>query len=165
MSNCNLNISCNQRQFALYFEMEEENVAKSLWSEIHEEKIMTSTVHHLNLSGLQMSINQKKMLLHQEISVFEATNLQFLNISQKAKSIEERCKDTIHNLLHVIESLPKSNSSTIEKLLVENFCLHQSIPCSEFQDFKNELSTFMNLTQISFSSCWFYKGKVGDVFD
>ena len=162
LSNCNLNISSNQRQFALYFEMEEENVAKSLWSEIHEEKIISSTVHHLNLSGFQMSINQKKLLLHQEISVIEATNLQILNISKRAKAIEERCKDSIHHLLHVIENLPKCISISLEKLVLESFCFHQSIPCSEVQDLKNVLGSYRTLTGISFSSCWFYKGRVGD---
>ena len=46
LSYCQVKLGCNQRQFTLYFEMDDPFKSRSLWHEIHDEKVVSTTVPH-----------------------------------------------------------------------------------------------------------------------
>ena len=154
LSKCQAEISCNQRQFALYFEIEEQDVARSLWNEIHEDKIVSSSLTHLNLRGFQMKINQKLMMVHQEISMIDACNLQYLDIS-KSEMIIENPPFTAMSLLVMMEPIQEAFSAFIKELKLDNYCLNQATKPHQLQDLKQCLQNLVKLETISFESCWF----------
>ena len=160
LSECTVQLSCNQRQFALYFELEEKNVATSLWDEIHDDKIVAASVKKLNLSGFQITINQRKLLLHQEISMLNCQNLQILNISER-KLMMSQVPETGNHLLNIFDNLQSNFSETVTELLLENHILSELIPSNQIQEFRDCASKFVKLERISFAGCWFLPNEGG----
>ena len=160
LSDCTVQLSCNQRQFALYFELEEKNVATSLWDEIHDDKIVAASVKVLNLSGFQLTINHRKLLLYQEISMLNCQNLQLCNLSER-KLMMSKAPETGYHLLNILENLQSNFSETVTELLLENHILNELIPSNKIQEFRDCASKFVKLERISFSGCWFLPNEGG----
>ena len=49
-------MACTERQFTLYFESSEDDICKSLCSDIHNEKVVSSTLNNLLLDGFQVKM-------------------------------------------------------------------------------------------------------------
>ena len=160
LSDCTVQLSCNQRQFALYFELEDKNVATSLWDEIHDDKIVAASVKILNLRGFQITINQRTMLLHQEISMLSCPNLQVLNLSER-NLVLSHVQESGHHLLTMLENLQSNFFQTVTEILLENYILNEFIPLNQMQDFKEYTSRFLKLEKLSFAGCWFLPNEGG----
>ena len=160
LSECVVQLNCNLRQFALYFELEEQGVARSLWRHIHDDKIVAHSLKHLNLSSLKMFINQRQLLVHQELSVLECDNLEYLNLSNK--QLETSKSDhIIFNLLNILENIPSSCLSSLQTLLLENHCLYQMVPANTISELKDCLLQLVNLTSLSLAGSWFVPDTAG----
>ena len=160
VSECTIKLWCNQRQFALYFEMEENSFARSLWNEIHDDKLLASSIKDLNLSGLKLTINDKNLLIFQELTMLECPNLEKLDISGKEQSTS-RTVERVWHLYEVLENLSPSIVQSVKHINIENYCLYQVIPSTQHQEMKEILSRFENLESISFSKSWFYPCGTG----
>lgn len=160
LSESNIKLWCNQRQFALYFEMEERNVARSLWSEIHDDKLVAASIKDLNLRGVSITINDQNMLIFQELTMLECPSIEKLDISGKELSVS-RPAETCWHFHEVLENLPSSIMRPVKTIKVENYCLHQLIPPSHYQVLKEILIQFENLETVSFAKTWFYPSSSG----
>ena len=160
LSECDVKLSCNQRQFALYFELEEKHVARSLWNEIHDDKIVASSLQNLNLCGLQLSINQRIMLVYQELSMLDCANMKVLDLSQKTITVNNS-ENSISHLCDILENLPTSLVASVVDLRLDKYLLYQNVSSMKSQDLKKILGCFINLERLSLSSSWFVPGTSG----
>ena len=154
LSNCSLQLSCNQRLFTLYFELEEENRARSLWQEIHDEKISSAALRDLDMAGLSMTINKKEMLPSQELSMLDCPNIERLNLSARPLDVSQPPCRSLH-LWELLENLPLSLVSSVRRLELDNYCLQQNIPPSHLQDTRALLASLSQLRELSLANCWF----------
>ena len=160
ISKCNIKLWCNQRQFALYFEMEENNQARSLWNEIHDDKLVASSIKDLNLSGLELTINHKNLLIFQELTMLECPNIEKLDISGRELSVS-RPVETCWHLYELLENIPASLVHSVKQMIFENYCLYGLIPSTHYQELKEILIKFENLESLSFGKTWFYSHGTG----
>lgn len=160
ISECNIKLWCNQRQFALYFEMEENNQARSLWNEIHDDKLVASSIKDLNLSGLELTINERNLLIFQELPMLECPSIEKLDISGKELSVS-RPVETCWHLYELLENLPISLVHSVKQIIVENYCLYHVIPSTHYQELREILIKFENLETLSFGKTWFYPHGTG----
>lgn len=150
MTDCVIQLNCNLRQFALYFEMEDENVARSLWNDIHDDNILSYSLTSLKLAGVKMFINQRRLCLFQELSMLQCDKLQLLDLSL-CKS-EDRA---VSSLTKILSSLSNSLMGSLETLLLNNYCLEQMVPLSALQDMREVLIKFDRLKSLSLAGSWF----------
>ena len=160
ISECNIKLWCNQRQFALYFEMEENNQARSLWNEIHDDKLVASSIKDLNLSGLELTINDKNLLIFQELTMLDCPNIEKLDISGKELSVSKPI-ETCWHLYELLENIPLSLIHSVKQIIVENYCLYGVIPSAHYLELKEILIKFENLATLSFGKTWFYPHGTG----
>lgn len=160
ISECTIKLWCNQRQFALYFEMEENNFARSLWNEIHDDKLEASSIKELHLGGLNLTINDKNMLIFQELSMLDCPSIEKLDISGKELSVS-RPVETCWHLYEILENLSPSIVQSVKRIKIENYCINQVIPFTHYQEIKEILMKFENLKSISFAKTWFYPFETG----
>ena len=155
LSDCDIKLWCNQRQFALYFEIEKKDIARSLWNEIHDDKLVASSIKELNLSGLTLTINERNLLLFQELSMLECPSIDKLNISRKEISTS-RLPQTCWHLYDILENIPISIAQSVKNLNLDNHCLYQILPASNYQGMKEILIKFENLETLSFAKTLFF---------
>ena len=140
--------------------MEENNFARSLWNEIHNDKLVASSIKDLNLSGLNLTINDKNMSLFQEVTMIDCPSIEKLDISGKNLSVS-RPVETCWHLYEVLENISPSIVQSVKYINIENYCLNQVIPSTHYQEMKEILMKFENLESISFAKTWFYPFGTG----
>ena len=160
LSHCRLELSCNTRQFSLYFEQESEQGARSLWQDIHDDKISSQTLTSLNLAGVQMTINGKELFLPQELSMLDCPKLEVLNLSQRALDLSQPPTKCLH-LYSVLENLPPSLLSSVQRLVLEHHCLQQKVPPSQSQELRDLLARLAELRELSLAGSWLTMGETG----
>lgn len=140
--------------------MEENNFARSLWNEIHDDKLVTSSIKDLNLGGLNLTINDKNMLIFQELIMLDCKNIEKLDISGKNLLVSTPVEACWH-LYEVLENLSPSIVQSVKHIKIENYCLYQVIPSKHCQELKEILMKFENLESVSFAKTWFYPFGTG----
>ena len=160
LSHCTIDLSCNQRQFSLYFELESESGARSVWQDIHEEKITSPTLTDLSLAGVRMTINGREMFLPQELSMLDCPQLEVLNLSQPPLDLTRPPAKCLH-LFDILENLPARLLTSVRRLHLDNHCLHQTIPASQSQELRDLLSRLAQLKELSLAGCWLAAGGPG----
>ena len=160
LSHCTIDLSCNHRQFSLYFELEAEDRARSLWQDIHDDKISSPTLTELDLAGVKMRINKKEMFLPQELSMLDCPKLEVLNLSQSPLDVTQPPAKCLH-LFDVLENLPASLLWSVQRLHLDHHCLHQNIPASQTQEMRNLLASLAELKELSLSGSWLGTGGGG----
>ena len=160
LSQCSLQLSCNQRLFTLYFELEEQDRARSLWQEIHDDKISSTAIRHLDMEGFDITINNKQMLLPQELSMLDCPNIEVLNLSARSLDLTKPPGQSVH-LRDLLENLPTSLTSSVQRLLLDNYCLYQNIPSSQIPDLREVLARLRQLRDLGLSGCRFSSGGGG----
>ena len=157
LSSCHVKLGCNQRQFTLYFEMDDPCKSRSLWHEIHDEKVVSTTLKSLILRDLKISINSKRMCLHQELSMLSCPNLKNLDVSC-SPIFSSDPPDTIFHLFEILSGLPPPIITSLETLTLDNHLLYQHISSSQAPALKELLARLENLTKISFAGGAFVSG-------
>ena len=140
--------------------MEENNQARSLWNEIHDDKLVASSIKDLNLSGLELTINDRNLLIFQELPMLECPRIEKLDISGKELSVS-RPVETCWHLYELLENLPMSLVHSVKQIIVENYCLYHVIPSTHNQELREILIKFENLETLSFGKTWFYPHGTG----
>ena len=140
--------------------MEENNQARSLWNEIHDDKLVASSIKDLNLSGLELTINDRNLLIFQELPMLECPRIEKLDISGKELSVSRPVETCLH-LHELLENLPISLVHSVRQIIVENYCLYHVIPSTHYQELREILIKFENLETLSFGKTWFYPHGTG----
>ncbi|XP_023323771.1 uncharacterized protein LOC111697867 [Eurytemora carolleeae] len=157
-------MACTERQFTLYFESSEDDICTSLWSDIHNEKVVSSTLKNLLLGGFQLFCNQKSLKVYHELCNFQLPALKLLDLSVPDCNSEYDARTSVYPssivlFLDLVSALSTESAKHLEELNIANFLIRNNVCNQQILELKEHMTRFVCLRVLGLKGTKFTIGK------